>query len=89
MQQVPLSDHGTLQTFAVASLAPPGYSVPHVQGYVDLSDDGPRIFSLLADYGDASGLKIGCRMGLKIVMLGRDKEIRPIVGYRFRPLKDN
>jgi len=88
IRQVPLSDHGTLQTFVVASVAPPNYSVPHAQGYIDLADDGPRIFSLLTDYEDGPGLKIGCKMGLKIVRLGRDKENRVIVGYRFRPLKD-
>jgi methylmalonyl-CoA mutase C-terminal domain/subunit len=88
IRQVPLSDHGTLQTFVVASVAPPGYSVPHAQGYIDLADDGPRIFSLLTDYEDGPRLRIGCKMGLKIVRLGRDKENRVIVGYRFRPLKD-
>lgn len=89
IKQVPLSDCGTLQTFVVASMAPPGYSVPHVQGYIDLFKEGPRIFSLLTDYGDSSNLKIGCEMGLKIVTLGRDKENRVIVGYRFRPLTEN
>lgn len=88
VEQIPLTDHGTLQTFVVANMAPPGYSVPHAQGYIDLSGNGPRIFSLLADYGDASSLTIGCKMGLKIVRLGRGRENRVIVGYRFRPLKD-
>ena len=88
IRQVPLSDHGTLQTFVVASVAPPNYSIPHAQGYIDLADDGPRIFSLLTDYEDGPSLRIGCKMGLKIVRLGRDKENRVIVGYRFRPLKD-
>lgn len=89
IKQVPLSDQGVLQTFVVASMAPPGYSVPHAQGYIDLSGDGPRIFSLLANYGDGTGLKIGCKMVLKIVRLGRDEKNRVIVGYRFRPLKDD
>jgi methylmalonyl-CoA mutase C-terminal domain/subunit len=87
IKQIPLSDQGVLQTFVVASMAPPGYSVPHAQGYIDLSGDGPRIFSLLIDYGDGTSLKIGCKMVLKIVRLGRDEENRVIVGYRFRPLK--
>lgn len=89
IKQVPLSDQGTLQTFVVASMAPPGYSVPHAQGYIDLSGDGPRIFSLLTDYGDGTSLKIGCKMVLKIVRLGRDEENRVIVGYRFKPFKDD
>jgi methylmalonyl-CoA mutase C-terminal domain/subunit len=89
IKQVSLEDHGTLQTFVVASMAPPGYSVPHAQGYIDLYGVGPRIFSLLTDYEDPSSLKIGGKMGLKIVKLGRDKENQVIVGYRFRPLKES
>ena len=88
IKQVLLSDQGTLQTFVIASVAPPGYSVPHAQGYIDLDDNGPHIFSLLTEYGDGSSLQIGCKMGLKIVRLGRDKENRVIVGYQFKPLKD-
>jgi len=87
IKQIPLSDRGTLQTFVIASVAPPGYSVPHAQGYIDLFEGGPRLFSLLTDYGDGSSLKVGCEMGLEIVRLGRDQENRVIVGYRFRPLK--
>ena len=88
MKEILLSDQGHLQTFVVASVAPPGYSVPHAQGYIDLSGNGPRIFSILTDYGEGSSLRIDCKMCLKIVKLGRDKENRVIVGYRFKPLKD-
>ena len=83
---IPLSDKGTLQSFVVASVAPPGYEIPHAQGYIDLNNDGPRIFSLLMDYGDGSSLYVGAEMGLKVIKLGRDRENRVIVGYRFRPL---
>ena len=86
IKQIKLSDKGTLQSYVVASVAPPGFEVPHAQGYIDLYEDGPRIFSLLVDYGDGSKLKIGREMGLKIIELGRDEENRVIVGYRFRPL---
>lgn len=88
IKEILLSDQGKLQTFVVASVAPPGYSVPHAQGYIDLSRNGPRIFSILTDYGDGSSLRINCKMVLKIVKLGRDKENRVIVAYRFKPLKD-
>jgi methylmalonyl-CoA mutase C-terminal domain/subunit len=86
ISQVQLNDKGTLQSFVVASVAPPGYDVPHAQGYIDLYEDGPRIFSLLTDYGDGARLQIGCEMGLKIIQHGRDQENRAIVGYRFKPL---
>ena len=86
IKQIPLDDKGDLQSFAVASVAPPGYEVPHAQGYIDLHGGGPRIFSLLTDFGDGSGLRIGCEMGLKIIDRGRDQENRTVFGYRFRPL---
>jgi methylmalonyl-CoA mutase C-terminal domain/subunit len=86
MRQMELSDVGILATFSIAKVAPPGYSVPHAQCYIDIEGGGPRIFSLIADYGDGSGLKVGGKMGLKIAKLGRDKDNRVIVGYRFRPL---
>lgn len=85
-KQVPLSNEGILQSFSVANVAPPGFSAPHAQGYIELSGDGPRIFSLLADHGEGSKLRAGCSMVLKIAQLGKDKEDRVIVGYRFRPL---
>ena len=87
IKPVQLSDTGTLQAFVIASVAPSGYTVPHAQGYIDLTGEGPRIFSLLTSYGETSNLKIGCKMSLKVVRLGRDIENRVIVGYRFRPLK--
>jgi uncharacterized OB-fold protein len=85
-EQAPLSRQGILHAFSIASIAPPGYSVPHAQGYIDLCEDGPRIFSLLADYGDESHLKGGCRMEVKFVEVGKDAQDRAIVGYRFRPV---
>src|SRR5208337_1383610 len=86
VKPLPLSQQGVLETFAVATVAPPGYEVPHAQGYIRLDGGGPRIFALLTDYGDGSRLKVGARMGLKIEKLKRDADDREIVGYRFRPL---
>jgi uncharacterized OB-fold protein len=82
---VALAGEGILHSFSLANVAPPGFTVPHAQGYIDLAENGPRIFSVLADYGDGSCLSVGCPMVLKIVELGKDKDDRVIVGYRFRP----
>jgi uncharacterized protein len=81
-----LNDEGVLQSFSVSSVAPPGFPVPHGQGYVDICGNGPRIFTLLADYGDGSGLKVGSAMKLKVVEAGKDKDQKVILGFRFRPL---
>jgi len=86
IKSVQLSDKGTLQSFVVASVAPPGYDVPHAQGYIDLDEDGPRIFSLLTDFGDGSKLRIDDRVELKVIKCGSNTEKKPIMGYRFRPV---
>ena len=88
IRHIPLSDRGTLQSFVVASVAPPGFDAPHAQGYIDLHEDGPRIFSVLTEYGDGSRLQSGREMGLKVIKRGRDEKDRVIIGYRFRPLFD-
>ncbi len=84
IRSLQLGDKGTLQTFVVASVAPPGYDVPHAQGYIDL-EEGPTIFSLLTDFGDGSKLKLGDRMVLNVITDGMDPDEKTIMAYRFRP----
>jgi len=84
VQEVELSRTGKLQSFVVTKAAPPGYSVPHAQGYVTLGDGGPTLFTLLTDY-DESSLATGQSMELKCVEVRRDENDEPIVGYRFKP----
>jgi hypothetical protein len=86
IQSVRLRDEGTLESFVAAAVAPPGYDIPHIQGYIELDGDGPRIFSILTDVGDGSALKAGHRMVLKVVQIGTDSQDRPLLGYRFRPM---
>jgi methylmalonyl-CoA mutase C-terminal domain/subunit len=87
VEDLPLSEKGILQSFVVADVAPPGYEVPHAQGFIDLFEVGPRIFSLLTDHGNGTELRIGSEMGLKIIKRGSDEENRIVVGYRFTPLQ--
>jgi uncharacterized OB-fold protein len=80
-----LSDIGTIHSFSVARVAPPGFEAPHVQAYVDL-DEGVRIFALLVQYGDENRLKKGLAAELVIVNAGEDEEGIERLGYRFRPV---
>lgn len=89
VKQIQLSDRGTLETFTVATVAPLGYEVPHVQGYVFLDGGGPRVFSLLTDHEDGAKLGIGSKMVLKIVKVGEDQSGSHIIGYRFRPMDED
>ncbi len=83
---VPLLPTGTLQSHIVTQAAPPGYAVPHAQGYVELDDGGIRLFTLLTDYDEAT-LHAGCKMTLKCVETGRNERDEAIYSYRFRPVK--
>ncbi|MBU2649000.1 cobalamin-dependent protein [bacterium] len=81
-----LSDRGTLSTFAICQTAPLGYEIPHVQGYVELNDNGPPVFSLLIRDDEDPPLAVGCSMQLEIIERGTDNDDKKIMGYRFKPL---
>ncbi len=81
---VPLARTGTLVSSHISSAAPEGFSAPHAQGYVQLDDGGPSIFTLLADF-EGVDLQAGQAMELKCVEQRRDANGAGIVGYRFRP----
>ena len=85
VREIELSRTGKLQSFVVTKAAPPGYSVPHAQGYVTLGDNGPILFTLLTEY-DEGTLRAGCAMELKCVETRRDENNEPIIGYRFKPV---
>lgn len=84
VKAVPLSRTGKLQSFIVTKAAPPGYSIPHAQGYVELDDSGIRLFTLLTDY-DESTLQAGCEMELKCVERRRNENDEAVYSYRFKP----
>lgn len=79
---VKLSARGTLLRSHVSAAAPEGFSAPHAQGYIQLGDGGPEIFSLLTDF-EGVELRSGMEMELKCVEKGRGEDV--VVGYRFRP----
>ena len=88
MKQIKLSPFGTLETFAVMQIAPPGFTAPYIIGHVRL-DDGPLVFTLLTQCevrDDA--LEIGEKMELVIKKIGEDENGNNIVGWEFRPAKN-
>ena len=84
VKAIPLSKTGRLQSCIVTQAAPPGYPVPHAQGYVELDNSGIRLFTLLTDYDEAT-LRAGCEMELKCVERRRNENDEAIYSYRFRP----
>jgi len=87
LRPVALCSSGKLDGFVVATVAPPGFKVPHAQGFILLDDGGPRIFSLLTGLEDGRHLENGCRMELEWVPAGTDADGRTVVGYRFGPVR--
>ena len=86
IESVRLSDYGTLYSFVNCGIAPPGYALPHVQCYIDLDDGGPRIFSLISDYGDAKRLTVGMRMVLSVGLHQKDSDGTVVAEYSFKPI---
>ena len=87
VESIQLSDRGKLQSYVICRIAPPGYETPHAQGYIDLNDNGPRIFSVITGYGDESNLKIGQEMELRVLNCGKDLDGYDILEYQFRPVR--
>ncbi len=87
VRTVALAGRGTLDGFVVATVAPPGFAVPHAQGFVRLHGDGLRIFSLLTDHEEGRGLRAGCEMELVWVRVGTGADGSAVMGYRFRPVR--
>jgi uncharacterized protein len=79
-----LSSVGKIYSFSIAQVAPPGYTVPHVQAYVDLVE-GVRLFALLVDYGDQRNIRTGMAVELVTVTIRKDEDGRERLAYRFRP----
>ncbi|MFC1532463.1 Zn-ribbon domain-containing OB-fold protein [Thermodesulfobacteriota bacterium] len=86
LESIQLSDYGKLHSYVICQVAPPGYDIPHTQGYIDLDNDGPRIFAILIEYGDAGNLYVGRKMELKIVPYNKNETEENILEYRFRPV---
>ena len=79
-----LSPVGKIFSFSIAQVAPPGYTVPHVQAYVDLVE-GVRLFALLVNYGNQQNIRTGMAVELVTVTVGKDEDDQERLAYRFRP----
>jgi uncharacterized OB-fold protein len=86
-RKIPLSRRGTLHTFTVSYMGPPGIDKPYAIGFVDLPE-GIRLFSLLTGCEPFHEvLEVGMEMEMVVEPVLRDGEGNPIVGYKFRPVR--
>ena len=81
---VELPDSGELYTWSVVHVAPKGWTVPYIAGYVDLPDS-VRVFSHIVG-ADASELKMDMLVELTTATLGKNED-GPIESYAFTPVR--
>jgi uncharacterized protein len=81
-ETVALSPIGTLYTFSEIHVAPAGFAVPYVVGYVDLPE-GVRLFGQIEAH--PSELTIGQRLAVTLGPV-RTREGRAVIGYKFKDI---
>lgn len=86
-EQVPLSNTGTLHTFALSVMGPKGMDSPFIIGFIDLPE-GIKLYSLiLADTPYDEHLKTGMAMEMIIDKIKKDDAGNDLYAYKFRPVQ--
>lgn len=81
MEDIELSRRGSIDTFSILHVAPPGFPVPYTVGYVCLPE-GPRIFSNLSYSGET--IEIGDSAELIVGKIRDDESGNEVIGYLFK-----
>ncbi|MBI4307672.1 MAG: Zn-ribbon domain-containing OB-fold protein [Chloroflexi bacterium] len=86
MEEIPLGTRGKVFSFTVARVAPPGFTAPYLQSWIDLPE-GPRIFSLISGVEPRDDALVeGQEVELAIEKIRTDDEGNAVIGYTFRPM---
>ena len=96
MEEMPLSRRGKVYFGVIAHTAPLGFEAPYVVGYIDLPE-GVRLFSQLVDgelYKDlvlpgTEILRPGTEVELVIEKIREDDTGSDVIGYKFKPVKED
>ncbi|HBX24186.1 MAG TPA: transcriptional regulator [Desulfotomaculum sp.] len=89
MEEIPLSRKGKLYSFSVNRVAPEGFEAPYITGRVELPEK-IRIFSVITGCEPVDdALQIGMDMELVFEPLRKDEKGNDLVGYKFKPLRNN
>lgn len=84
IERTHLPPRGTLYSWSVVHVAPKGWTVPYIAGYVDLSD-GVRVFSHIVD-ADPDNLEMDMDVALCTATLGQHTDGTPVASYAFAPV---
>jgi uncharacterized OB-fold protein len=87
IDQIALCSRGVVYASTVVHVdSPVGIKAPYAIGYVDLKDDDHRVFALFTG-ADPSSIKPGDEVELVIEFIGKNKEQKSILGYKYRPVR--
>jgi uncharacterized OB-fold protein len=82
IDRIDLSSDGSLYSWSVVHVAPKGWNVPYIAGYVDLPDD-VRVFAHITG-ADPGSLEMDMAVTLTTAVLG-DKDGAAVESYAFTP----
>jgi uncharacterized OB-fold protein len=87
LKEIALSRKGTINTFSVVEMRPPGGDyrgdVPYAIGFVSLPE-GVRVQTLITGC-DPEDITVGMEVEMIIDVLHEDDEGNEIMAYKFRP----
>lgn len=84
ISDIELSQTGSLYTWSVVHVAPKGWNVPYIAGYVDLPE-GVRVFAHIVG-ADPEALEMDMDVMLTTATLGENED-GPVESYAFTPVK--
>jgi uncharacterized protein len=87
MEQIGLGQYGTLETFAVMRVGPPGFKVPYIIGYIK-TRQGTVVFAPITGCeAKDDSLKVGEEMELVIEKIREDEKGNNLIGLKYRPVE--
>ena len=84
MSRIGLSTEGTLYSWSVVHVAPKGWKLPYIAGYVDLPE-GVRVFSHIVGV-EPGALRMDMTVKVCTARLGEEADGRPIESFAFAPV---
>ncbi len=88
-REIALSKRGTLYAYSVNQVAPTGFEAPYVTGKIDLPEK-VRIFSVITGCEPREeSLHIGMEMEIVFQALHRAEDGSELIGYAFRPRRED
>lgn len=87
MEEIKLSNHGTLENFAVMQIGPSDFPLPYIIGYVK-TKEGVLIFTQITGCeAKDEALQIGEEMEMVIEMIKTDDYGNNLIGWKFKPIR--